>query len=570
MYRGRNRSRRNDVKGPNSALTQFLKEEGISAEHIKKRWEKSQKKSKDGSVEGEDTEASFTKSEVSDVNSNTDISIIENDELDLDKPDGFTSVQRSYVDRFKSVGHDSDEEEYESSKASSGRLSTPNDEDNDAVVSSRRKRTKELLQSRKRKKKRAANLLNRQENVLPTLQNLCVLKITENISTWRSDSYNKKNLVFNHLRDVLGGISTANLNNLANALSRNRALDDETLQLFLKTDLTHLTFHDCSKISFDGYKTLAIFSPHLTSLSLQMCGQLNNEALLYLAEKLPNLNSLYLDGPFLVNEATWDEFFASMRGRLKEFYVSNTHRFVDKSLTSLLVNCHESLQSLGLSRLDSVFNYSLLPQYLINENFHTLAIEYPSNEEDVQDEVIINILGQVGRSLKNLTLRGCIELTDSMIINGMVAFLSGENSKNTTLKTLILDDLDQVTADSLVYFFSQVSLPCLEICSLRRCEKVGDMAIVELFLNAAKDSLKSLHLNSMKELTKEAFNVLNCPNLEYIDLGFVRCVDNHVVELLGNNNPKLKLMDVFGDNLVTEKAKIRDRLTVIGRQSDSI
>ena len=45
MYRANNR-RNNDgsgVRGPNSALTQFLKEQGISAENIRERWLETQK-----------------------------------------------------------------------------------------------------------------------------------------------------------------------------------------------------------------------------------------------------------------------------------------------------------------------------------------------------------------------------------------------------------------------------------------------------------------------------------------------------------------------------------------------
>lgn len=145
-----------------------------------------------------------------------------------------------------------------------------------------------------------------------------------------------------------------------------------------------------------------------------MCGQLNHESLLYIAEKLPNLKSLNLDGPFLINEDTWEKFFVIMKGRLEEFHISNTHRFTDKSLSNLLINCGSTLVSLGLSRLDSISNYALLPQYLVNDEFHSLCIEYPFNEEDVNDEIIINLLGQIGRTLRKLVLNGCIDLTDSM------------------------------------------------------------------------------------------------------------------------------------------------------------
>ncbi|CAI4043890.1 UV-damaged DNA-binding protein RAD7 SKDI_10G2540 [Saccharomyces kudriavzevii IFO 1802] len=567
MYRSRNRPKKggeNEVKGPNSALTQFLREEGISAENIKQRWYQQSKKRRDENDEKKEDVEDVDDDDLTAENSQ----VVDDKELDDVETGSDTEsgkVEVSYEARMKLVTADSDEEEYETSSVSGTpiSLSTAN---NRKLLAKKKKAAAKIIQNRRRKRKRAADLLDRRVNKVSSLQSLCIGKISENIYKWQKDANESSKLVFNRLRDVLGGVSTANLNNLAKALSKNRALNDHTLQLFLKTDLTKLTFNDCSKISFDGYKTLAIFSPHLTKLSLQMCGQLNNESLLYIAEKLPNLEALYLDGPFLINEDTWEAFFTIMKDRLKEFHISNTHRFTDRSLSNLLVNCSSSLVSFGLSRLDSVSNYALLPQYLVNDDFHTLCIEYPFNEEDVNDEIIINILGQVGGTLRTLVLNGCAELTDSMIINGLTAFIP----EKCRLEVLSLEESDQITTDSLVYFFNKVELNKLTKCSFRRCLQLGDMAVIELLLNGAKDSLISLSFNSLKELTEEAFVALACPNLTYIDLGFVRCVNDSIIQMLGEQNPKLTVIDVFGDNLVTENAKTRPGLTLIGRQSDSI
>ena len=54
MYRSRNRPKRggeNEVKGPNSALTQFLREEGISAENIKQKWYQRQSKKQEDATD---------------------------------------------------------------------------------------------------------------------------------------------------------------------------------------------------------------------------------------------------------------------------------------------------------------------------------------------------------------------------------------------------------------------------------------------------------------------------------------------------------------------------------------
>ncbi|KAL3232094.1 DNA repair protein RAD7 [Nakaseomyces bracarensis] len=604
MYRSRNRNRQNSgIKGPSSALTQFLKEEGISAEAIRERWlqryakkDSKGKQDKSGSedvdVEEHDIEsievdgANDSESTISDKpklgSEELNITITSDnnsfDEKEEEEDEDVEEVmdeedipilddKNKYQRRMKKFQVDSDEEEYDADENS--RSATP------SLPAKRRaldkatleKKSKDIIQNRKKKQKRAANLLNRQINPVSTLQSICISKISDNIYKWQKGTEEDgAKSMFGNLRDVLGGVSKENLNNLANALSKNRALNDQTLQLFLKTDLEALTFHDCSKVSYDGYKTLAIFSPHLEKLSLQMCGQLNNEALLYLAEKLPNLKAIHLDGPFLINENTWIEFFELMKGRLEEFKISNTHRFSDKALSSLLVNCGHSLRVLSLVRLDSVFNYALLPQYLNNEQFSSLEIGYPYNDEDVSDEVLINILGQVGHTMKKLVITGCTELTDSFIINGIGAFI-GENNQ---LEELGLEELDQLSNDSLIYLFSQLQFPFLTKCSFRRSIQIGDGTILELLQNSAVQSLKYLDFNSLKDLTKDVLSIISCPYLTYIDLAFVRSVDDAIIEKLGNQNPKLQIIEVFGDSLVTEKAKIRPGLALTGRQSDSI
>ncbi|CAL9732507.1 DNA repair protein Rad7p [Monosporozyma unispora] len=567
MYRSRNRNRTNGIKGPNSALTQFLQEEGISAEAIKQRWHDRYHKREDK----EDTSQ-----EELEINTNSkeetpiDDVKVEGSENSSSSDEETETGDEVVVKRGRAqINEDSDEEEYEESTPQVGTLSeSPN---TSKLATLKRIKNKKLLETRRKRKKRAEDLLDRREAAFPTLQEICLNKIIENIISWEKDSTTtNNNTLFAQLRETLGGISNNNLDSLAKALSKNRALNDSTLQLFLKTDMKSLTFHDCSKISYEGYKTLVIFSPHLESLTLNMCGQLNNEALMYIAEKLPNLNSLTVDGPFLINEKTWNEFFQVMAGRLREFNISNTHRITDDNLTTLLSTSQNVLESLSLSRLDSISNYAIIPQYLQCSTFHTLRIEYPYNEEDVTDEVVINILGQVGQSLKTLSLDGCLELTDSFVINGMGAFLSGNSNVNTILEDLSLGELDQLTTDSLVYVLSQISFPSLKTFSIKRCIQLEDAVIQELLLNSAKNSLVNLNLNSAKMLTDQAFTLMECPELEYIDLGFVRCVNNKVIELLGKQNPKLKLIDAFGDNRVAESFKLREGLTVVGLQSDSI
>ncbi|AGO13426.1 AaceriACL088Cp [[Ashbya] aceris (nom. inval.)] len=548
MYRGRNKSRAgdNEVRGPNSALTQFLREQGISAESIKERWKSSRQSESQDSRDADQTNSDEAESEYNGSSSDGEAVSVSQ------------SPRASSRARFNQT--DSDEEEYEGDVAARPGIRPKREPElGEAVL----KRRKLALQKRQAKRKRAMELLDRKTKRIPTLQDLCVAVIGENIMKHKEHSI----AVSKHILDVLGGVSVHNMNKLADALSKSRALNDRTLQLFLNVNLETITFHDCSNISADGYKNLAVFTPHLRVVSLQMCGQLSNEALLLMAEKLTNLRELYLDGPFLINDETWSLFFERMGHRLEAFHISNTHRFTDDSLQKLLLHCGGSLRSLKLSRLDSISDYALLARSL-HQELHTLILQYPANEEDITDEIMINLLAVVGRSLKVLNLDGCTEITDTFLVNGLASNVPGTGS--CSLEQLSLEELDQVTSDGFIAFFSSVQLPRLHYLNLRRCHQLDDASIAELWLNPCSKSLKELNLNSVRNLTPAGFQLMSCPNLLQLNVGFVRCVDDKLLAHISECAPNLEIVEVYGDNLVTQNASPRRGVTIIGRQSDSI
>ncbi|AAS51140.1 ACL088Cp [Eremothecium gossypii ATCC 10895] len=548
MYRSRNKSKAgdNEVRGPNSALTQFLREQGISAESIKERWKSTRQSESQDSADAAETDSDKGDSDYDGSSS------------DGAPESGLESSRAS--SRARSNPVDSDEEEYEEGVAARQGIRPKREPE---MVQEVLKRRKQALQRRQAKRKRAMELLDRKTKRIPTLQDVCVAVIGESIMKHKEHSLS----VNKHILDVLGGVSVHNMNKLADALSKSRALNDRTLQLFLNVNLETITFHDCSNISADGYKSLAAFTPHLRAVSLQMCGQLNNEALLLMAEKLTNLRELYLDGPFLINDETWGIFFERMGDKLEAFHVSNTHRFTDDSLQKLLLHCGGSLRSLKLSRLDSISNYALLPRYL-HQDVHTLILQYPSNEEDITDEIMINLLGVVGNSLKVLNLDGCTGITDSFLVNGLASNVRS-GSDSCSLERLSLEELDQVTSDGFITFFSSVQLPRLHYLNLRRCHQLDDASIAEIWLNPCSKFLKELNLNSARNLTAAGFQLMSCPNLQQLNVGFVRCVDDKLLAHISECAPNLEIVEVYGDNLVTQNASARG-VTIIGRQSDSI
>ncbi|KAK6457718.1 putative DNA repair protein [Scheffersomyces xylosifermentans] len=443
------------------------------------------------------------------------------------------------------------------------------------------------LTARKRRKKVAQALLNKSEVRIPKLQDICIKKISDNIEDV----------------DVLGDIGQINMIKLSKILSKNRSLNDATVSLFLSPDLKSLEFWDCSNVDSDSFNKIASYCPNLESLTLYMCGQLHNDNLKYYNSNLKNLSELSLNGPFLISEVMWQEFFDESGPKLKKFEVRNTHRFGNDSLISLLENTGSQLTSLKLSRLDGITSaavYDLIPHYISPSTLTHLELSYPTKEDLISDELIINILAVSGESLISLNLDGCTNLTDTFLLDGIAKFCPN-------LTHLSIKNLDQITDKGFEKVFNEysaVNSGGLISVNLTKVTGLGDKAIYSLLKHSAH-TLVELSLNSINNITKEFlyqvftddhqqykkkllksikdgeeaeegepplvyFNQIRLPLLTTLDLGFVRAVDDEILSLVGENCPKLSILEVYGDNRCTSRAQIRQGLMVIGRQNDEI
>ena len=568
------------VKGPSSALTSFLREQGINAEQIRLRYERT--------LRGEEANNDNASTVAPDIANSTE-------EPELDTP----ANENDYSTIPLNFALDSDEEEIEehdnvNGSAISGDISdakrrkTTQTGDGGSIyclecdqnftvsvyskkaekygrvgylcpsctkIQVRRDRLakKHEIEARKRRKKIATALLDKKPFKLPSLQDFCINIITENINDV----------------DLLGEIGHHNKMKICRILAKNRSLNDETISLFLDNDTTELEFWDCSKISKDSMDKIAAYCPNLEYLTLNMCGRFHNDNLNYFGNKLSNLKSLNLNGPFLINDNVWQAFFESNVGRnLRHFHLMNTHRFSNDSLVSLLENCGSNLESLTLSRLDGLNSkpvYDLLPHFL--SKLKRLEISSPHNENLIDDDLMINLLAINCETIESLNLNKCSGLTNRFLTEGVRLF----GSNITKLSLAELDQLDDEGLNSL--FVNWDINGGLTDINLERCIGFTEKSVYNMLAHSHQ-TLVQLNLNSVKDIAKTMFSrlsrSLDFPFLTYLDVGFVRSVDDSVLAILSRICPKLEILEVYGDNRCTDKALVRDGLTVIGRQTDSI
>lgn len=572
-----------DVQGPSSALTSFLREQGISAESVRIRYEENVRREQ----EMVERQNQLNEQQATEGNGESVEGLPDNADIDSDEEvyEGDEEVERiKQLARMKkrrlndddsangnNANDDSNREDsvgktyclecdrefivsvYSRREEKYGRIGYLCPGCTKIAIRRERITRRKELDARKRRKKVAEALLDRRQYAHPSLQDLCIKIISDNIDQV----------------DLLGDIGISNKQKISRILSKKRSLDSRTMQLFLDPSLKELSFWDCSKIDKGALDQIAACCPKLESLTLDMCGHLHTDNLLYYGQKLTNLRSLSLNGPFLINNQSWQTFFDTPVGRnLTAFHLKNTHRFTPDSLVALLDNSGKNLKELTLSRLDGLDSkpvYDLLPHYL--HKITRLEISYPHKEDLIDDDMIVNLLANNGEHLESLVLDGCSDLTDQFLISGVRPFCP-----NLTTLSLVL--LDQITDNGITQLFTDWDINGgmlnLNFC---RCLLLSDASIYKAMEHSSQ-TLVELSLNSLDSVTKQLFKRmsrrLRFPLLTTFDLSFVRSVDDSVLAILSRIMPKLTLVEVYGDSKCTEKAITRPDMKIIGRESDSL
>lgn len=626
---GRRNNRQSGVRGPNSALTEFLRVEGITDTFRRRREEQDVAEEEvqsnvadrvDGNEEMDQSALGPEIMEGSLLAIGSSRNIIEEEIEDMVKAaKKKRRMARRRGDEGAFPSDDDDDPSYSDDDYGEGRRKKFGETDscvmcgsdfrvsvysrydkanqgylceqcNEKVLERERNSRRNQMNARRKRKKLAKALLDKRDVSLPKLQDICIKKISDNIDDV----------------EVLGDIGQVNYNKISRILTKNRSLNNFTISLFLNPDIKHLEFWDCSNVDSDSLNKVAAYCPHLKSLKLYMCGQFHNDNLEYYGKQLQALSELALDGPFLISDIAWQTYFETYGSRLTKFEVRNTHRFGNDSFISLLDNCGSNLVLLKLSKLaglNSAAVYDLLPHYVSQLQLKVLEISYPASEDLITDEMLINLLAITGESLASLNLDGCTGLTDRFLTEGVTQFCPN-------LTHLSLVHLDQLTDEGFSSAFRSyhiVNSGGLISVNLTKCTNLSVNAIDALLRHSAS-TLVELSINSIHNITKHyLFQILSNDNhpikekirresaavngtsgesegcdkpslyekiefplLTSLDVSFVRAVDDEILELISRNCSKLNILEVFGNNRCTSNVATRNGLLIIGRQHDVI
>ncbi|KAI8361951.1 hypothetical protein B0O80DRAFT_434744 [Mortierella sp. GBAus27b] len=382
------------------------------------------------------------------------------------------------------------------------------------------------------------------ENRVPSLQDLCIQKIA------------------NYIEDVeaFGDISHVSMDKICRIICRNRSLNAETIQLFFDTRHFELTLYDCTDVTSEGLQNIAQFCPNLRSLKLKLCGRIDNSVMNYYANHLTQLTSLSLQGPILITEPSYIELFEIVGKKFERFELKHSARFSLEAVKALCQKC-PNLQLLRLSDL-GLMEDSWLEHISELTKLKSLRLRNPEQGRITTDPVA-KLLQAIGSGLEELELKGCIDLEDPVLLEGIRPCCM-------KLDRLNISGCEEFTSEAMESLFKDWSAHGLSYINLENCMALKDAAIAAVTAHSG-ESLEVFNIKGLDELTKESLLTLDrCENLLTLDASWVRALDDEVMEHLVGAAPRLHKVLVWGNHRLTECCPTREGMKIIGREGDYI
>jgi DNA repair protein RAD7 len=326
-------------------------------------------------------------------------------------------------------------------------------------------------------------------------------------------------------------------------------------------------------------KNIAQFCPNIDTLLLWYCGRLSPETTLFYAERLIQLRSITLHGPFLVTDQVFATLLETIGKQLQRFSISHSGRLSTKTLAAIAQQC-PNLKELQLSGCSAVGDMDILKLADAVVQQSITMLDLSGTVSQVSDATMIAVLRVLGPTLRKLNLTNGLMFTDKLLVEGLTPHC-------TNLQELVLSNCTQLTDRGMKSLFEHWiqhnvsnkkshdddgSGGGLKVLELAHCDQLTSTSLVMAFEYCGA-KLVTLNLNSVYQIDDAVFTALSqhCSQLNCLDVSWCRTVSDAHLEELYMSCSNLLLVKIWGCNRVTEYLMPpRKDARLIGRECDTI
>ncbi|TVY78409.1 DNA repair protein [Lachnellula suecica] len=354
------------------------------------------------------------------------------------------------------------------------------------------------------------------------------------------------------LAEDFGDLPASMVERLSAILCKRRLLKPETINLFLRPGNDTVVVTDGASLSSDDYIRIFQYCPTIKYLRLRDAVQFKNKVMDHFLATNITLEKLSLHGANLIDDERWDRFFTEKGTHLKTFQLHYTDgHFGDEQLELMPKTCP------NLTRLKIVHNQKVTNKglehiaQLSNLTHLTIGIYNPTNSPPY-----VKIINGVGPSLRTLCL-------DKAGVDDSVLEAIHTNCQN--IQKLRLTDNEVLTDQGFANLFTNWYNPPLTYINLHKCRHIdstdprdnpdgigfASLGFEALMAHSGK-TLRYVDINSCRHISLESFERVfaadkKYPDLTFMNISFCQAVNDFVVGSIFRACPNLKTLVTFGN-----------------------
>lgn len=344
------------------------------------------------------------------------------------------------------------------------------------------------------------------------------------------------------------------LDRLSQILSKQRVLTPRVLQLFLRRDLERIAVYDCGKLETEDFKKIFAFMPDVKFVNLRFAGQLKDDTVYYMIDKCKKIRHLQLGATNLVSDKAWIELFRTIGPNLESLKLSELNDSLKHDTVAELTKNCQNLKRLKLRSCSHMGEASInLLCQLKNLEHLTLSVA----QQETSSSTLVDLITALGPRLRTLCLEDFQELDDAVLA-------AITDNCNRLSKIRIRGSSNATDAAFAELFDNNSPIPSLVYADLSDNRDVDNMApegkedapigvgdsTLQALMQHSGPTLKYLNLKADRHISHSALLSVfdgkkQYPALKDIDLSFVTQVDDVVMNGIFQSCPELAKLAVF-------------------------